>query len=153
VAAGTGAAVFAPALIIVGTAVAYQAHSRRADEGAAVDYELGRIGWRLSRRGTPAEALPWTMHPWVVANDRLRAVGWEPTHTNEEAFVAAARPNPFSRLFARRRQEMTLGAAGLLAAGLAAGIIAIIRSRRRRQRSGGAFARLDAQIHRQNGSD
>src|SRR5438094_53409 len=55
---------------------------------------LARLGWRLSRRGTPAEALPWTMHPWVVANDRLRAAGWEPTHTNEEAFVAAARPNP-----------------------------------------------------------
>src|SRR5207302_9169192 len=98
---------------------------------------LGRIGWRLSRRGTPAEALPWTMHPWVVANDRLRAAGWQPTHTNEEAFVAAARPNPFSRLFARRRQEVTLAGAAIVAAGVVAGIVALIR--RRRSRSGGGF--------------
>ena len=29
------------------------------------------------------------MHSWVVANDRLRAAGWEPAHSNEEAFVEA----------------------------------------------------------------
>jgi nucleoside-diphosphate-sugar epimerase len=93
---------------------------------------LGRVGWRFTRRGTPAQALPWTMHPWVVANDRLRAAGWEPTYTNEEAFVAASPPPPLSGVIARHRQELTLGAAGVLVAGAAGGVAAVIRLRRRR---------------------
>src|SRR5205085_2661564 len=46
---------------------------------------LSRLGWILSRRGTPAGADPWVTHPWVVANDRLRQAGWEPSHTHDEA--------------------------------------------------------------------
>ena len=112
---------------------------------------LGRIGWRLSRRGTPAEALPWTMHPWVVANDRLRAAGWQPSHTNEEAFVAASKPPPLSGLIARHRQEVTLAAAGLLVAGAAVGVVAMVRARKRRPaRSGGEFWGPDPKIHRQD---
>ena len=92
---------------------------------------LARVGWRITRRGVPAGATPWTTHPWVVANDRLRAEGWEPAYTNEEAFVAAAPPAKLSSIWARRRQELTLGAAGTVIAGAAAGVIAVIRSRRR----------------------
>jgi nucleoside-diphosphate-sugar epimerase len=29
--------------------------------------------------------VPYARHPWVVANDRLRAEGWAPSYTNEEA--------------------------------------------------------------------
>jgi nucleoside-diphosphate-sugar epimerase len=37
----------------------------------------------------PAGLLPYTVHPWVVANDRLRAAGWTPTFTNEETLLLA----------------------------------------------------------------
>jgi hypothetical protein len=33
--------------------------------------------------------LPYLVHPWVVANDRLRDAGWAPRHTNEEALLLA----------------------------------------------------------------
>ena len=29
--------------------------------------------------------MPYLVHPWVIANDRLRAAGWAPRHTNEQA--------------------------------------------------------------------
>ena len=33
--------------------------------------------------------MAYTLHPWTIANDRLRAQGWSPTVTNEEACVDA----------------------------------------------------------------
>jgi nucleoside-diphosphate-sugar epimerase len=96
---------------------------------------LARLSWRVTRRGMPAEAEPWTMHPWVVANDRLRAVGWEPAYTNEEAFVAASPPSRLAALLGRRRQEVTLAAATTGITGVIASVYVIIRRRRRRVRS------------------
>ncbi len=29
------------------------------------------------------------MHPWVVANDRLKHAGWKPQHSNDEALLLA----------------------------------------------------------------
>jgi nucleoside-diphosphate-sugar epimerase len=37
----------------------------------------------------PPALVPYTVHPWVVANDRLRAAGWTPTYTSEEALLLA----------------------------------------------------------------
>jgi len=37
----------------------------------------------------PAGLLPYTVHPWVVANDKLRGTGWAPTFTNEETLLLA----------------------------------------------------------------
>lgn len=95
---------------------------------------LARIGWTVSGRGTPAAALPWTMHPWVVANDRLRAAGWEPGYTNEEAFVVAAPPRRLAGLIARRRQEVTLAVTGALGVGLVVTVVLLVRRARRRRR-------------------
>jgi hypothetical protein len=36
--------------------------------------------------------LPYLVHPWVVANDRLKLAGWQPRHTNEEAIMLASPP-------------------------------------------------------------
>lgn len=64
---------------------------------------------------------PYVTHSWVVANDRLRAAGWNPAFTNEEAYVLGT-PAPVWRTFtARRRQELALGAAGTAVAALAVG--------------------------------
>jgi UDP-glucose 4-epimerase len=37
------------------------------------------------------ELLPYLRHSWVVANDRMRAAGWRPEHTNESAILTSPR--------------------------------------------------------------
>lgn len=74
---------------------------------------------------------PYTRHPWVVANDRLLAAGWRPTHTNEEAYVLAGEGSKLE-ISPRRRQEVALGVTAAAGAGLVAGIVALLRRRARR---------------------
>jgi len=93
---------------------------------------LAGMRWRWGLAPTPPALLPFTVHPWVVANDRLRADGWEPLSTNEEAYVGAHRAGPWATLSPRRRQELALGAAGVAVAGLAVGAVALLRRRARR---------------------
>ncbi len=97
---------------------------------------LAHVGWRLRRGPMPPGLLPYVTTTWVVANDRLRAVGWEPSRTNEQAFVAGT-PGPWWTVVTpKRRQELALG--GLVAATIAlpalvvGGVRRLIRGRRRR---------------------
>lgn len=79
---------------------------------------------------------PYRRHPWVVANDRLKAAGWRPVHSNEEAYVLSgegAKPV----LTPRRRQEVALAAAAVGLAGAAVGVIALVRRSRRGERTAG----------------
>lgn len=87
--------------------------------------------WKLGMAPTPPELIPYVAHPWVVANDRLRAAGWSPSHTNEEAWVAAHPGGPLATMSPRRRQELILGGsvAALLAA--ATGVVVWLRRRSR----------------------
>lgn len=55
---------------------------------------------------------PYVTWPWVVANDKLRSVGWEPMFSNEEAYVAGTPPPLLASLNPQRRQELALGVAG-----------------------------------------
>lgn len=73
---------------------------------------------------------PYTRHPWVVANDRLRAAGWTPEHTNEEAFVDVA-ASRWPEIPARRRQELALGVTAAALVGVVAGVVVLIRRRRK----------------------
>jgi len=43
--------------------------------------------WAGGLGDAPPSVLPYLVHPWVVANDQLRAAGWVPRHTNEEAIL------------------------------------------------------------------
>jgi nucleoside-diphosphate-sugar epimerase len=43
--------------------------------------------WATGLGDIPPSVVPYLVHPWVVANDRLRAAGWHPRHTNEDAIV------------------------------------------------------------------
>lgn len=65
---------------------------------------------------------PYLQHPWVVANDKLRALGWQPEFSNEEAYVAGYQASRFDGVTAKRRQELALGAAG---AAVAAGLVGV----------------------------
>jgi nucleoside-diphosphate-sugar epimerase len=99
---------------------------------AAVARVVAAVRWRLGISPAPPQVLPWVMHPWVIANDRLRAEGWEPAYTNEEAYVAGTAPGPLQTLSPKRRQELALGAVGLLAVlGMIAAVLGVRRLRRR----------------------
>jgi UDP-glucose 4-epimerase len=57
----------------------------------AVSHEVAerllRLTWQLGIGDVPPGVLPYLEHPWVIANDQLRALGWAPRHGNEEAIV------------------------------------------------------------------
>lgn len=88
--------------------------------------------WRLGLAPTPPGLLPYVRHPWVVANDRLLGVGWEPTSSNEEAYVAGHEASAIESISPRRRQELALGVSAAAGVGLVALLVALIRRRRRR---------------------
>ena len=93
---------------------------------------LAAVAWRWRVARTPPGLLPYVVHPWVVANDRLEAEGWRATRSNEEAFVAAHDATPWSRLSPGRRQELALAGSATLLTGLAAGAVALVLRHRRR---------------------
>ncbi len=81
--------------------------------------------------GTPEGIRPYVTQEWRLANDRLRALGWEPTRTNEQAYVAAFRAAPWTMIPSGRRQEILLAGVGMVAAGAALGAAVWARRRHR----------------------
>jgi nucleoside-diphosphate-sugar epimerase len=47
------------------------------------------ISWMTGLADAPPSLLPYLVHPFVVANDRLKSAGWKPRHSNEEALLVA----------------------------------------------------------------
>lgn len=95
-----------------------------------------RVGPELLERGLrhlwpaglvdlPPSGVPYLQHPWVVAVDRLRAAGWAPVHSNEEAVLACAERRP-------RRSRGPVAAA--VAAGAGLGAVGVVLGARRRRR-------------------
>jgi UDP-glucose 4-epimerase len=110
---------------LTGTVPRVRLPDRLADRVASLRFRSG-LG------PTPPELVPYTLHAWLVANDRLRAEGWEPEVTNEEACVDAHEAGPWATMSPRRRQELALGAAGAVLAGaFTAGALALRRWLRR----------------------
>ncbi len=85
-----------------------------------------RVGRQLGVRPTPEGIEPYVHAPWVVANDRLRSLGWSPRFSNEEALVLGTPPPPWE-IPPGRRQELVLAGSALLAVGAAAAAAAIAR--------------------------
>jgi nucleoside-diphosphate-sugar epimerase len=94
---------------------------------------VARIRWRFGLTPTPPAILPYTTHPWVVANDRLRAAGWQPANTNEEAFVAGNPGGPLSDVSSKRRQDLALGVVAAASVLLVAGVVVGVRLLRHRR--------------------
>jgi len=94
---------------------------------------LAGWAWSLHLSDVPPALLPLLEHPWVVANDRLRAAGWQPRHTNEEAVVAGRRGSRWREMGPGRRQQVALIGAGAGITGAGA-LVALIIARSRRQR-------------------
>jgi UDP-glucose 4-epimerase len=81
--------------------------------------------WGSGLGDAPPEVLPYVMHPWVVANDHLKARGWQPKHTNEEAILLSGDPD------ARRTPLPWIAAVGAVLAGAGAASWWLSRRRRR----------------------
>ena len=96
---------------------------------------LSALRWRSGLAPTPPGVVPYTTHPWVVANDRLRALGWQAAYSNEEAWVVSHEPHPLESLPARRRQELLLAAAVVLVVGVVAVAGLAARALHRRHRA------------------
>jgi nucleoside-diphosphate-sugar epimerase len=102
----------------------------RLPERAARRFAAWR--WRWGLAAPPPALVPYTLHPWVIANDRLKGAGWVPETSNEEALVEAHPAGPWATLSPRRRQELALGGAAAALAGTAGGVVLAIRRARRR---------------------
>ena len=76
----------------------------------------------------------YLQHPWVVANDKMKALGWQPEFSNAEAYVAGHLPSRFDGVTAERRQELALGAAGAALAAGAVGVAGVVSWALRRSR-------------------
>ncbi len=92
---------------------------------------LARL-WTTGLGDVPPSVVPYLVHPWVVANDRLKAAGWHPRNTNEEAIIEGLDSLP-SPNYAR---ALLLAAAGAVATGIAAGVVWRWRMRKRRRDGG-----------------
>jgi nucleoside-diphosphate-sugar epimerase len=92
-----------------------------------VSHRLAQWRWKLGLTSTPPGVVAYRVNPWVVANDRLKAEGWQPEHTNEEAYVLGDRPTGWASVSPRRRQELVLGGLGVGIAGLVGGGVVLTR--------------------------
>ena len=90
---------------------------------------IAGVGARLGLAPGDPSMLVASSAPWVVANDLLRSFGWEPTFTNEEAYVDSDRGGFWARLTPRHRQELALGGATFAAVAAVGMIVAVIRRR------------------------
>jgi UDP-glucose 4-epimerase len=86
-----------------------------------------RRTWDLGVGDVPPGVVPYLTHPWVIANDRLRAIGWSPQRTNEDAIAEAL------ATFGSGRVVPTTAVAG--AVGITAVGTAVWMRRRRKRRT------------------
>ncbi len=96
---------------------ALSGHGMRLPLAERVAEVLLALQWRFQRGPIPPGLRSYTRETWVIANDKLRATGWEPTVTNEQAYVEGTDASWWSMITPQRRQELALG-------GLAAAIVA-----------------------------
>lgn len=75
--------------------------------------EVVRFSWNRGIVATPPGIMPYATFPWVVANDRLRDLGWEPSYSNVEAYVEGYEARPWAMINAKQRQQMALGGAAV----------------------------------------
>jgi nucleoside-diphosphate-sugar epimerase len=94
---------------------------------------LARGRWRFQRGPIPPGLQPYTTYPVLVANDRLKAIGWRPRFTNEQTYVAGTDARWWTMLSPKRKQELALTGAGLLVVGAATATGLVVRRLVRRR--------------------
>jgi nucleoside-diphosphate-sugar epimerase len=110
---------------------------RRLEVSQRVAQATAERLWRAGMSAATAGELGYQMHPWVLANARLRQAGWAPTRTSAEAFAEAGAQVPDGVLVGGvqlRRSDVVRGAAAVLAMAAAVAVA-------RRQAKAGRSAR------------
>lgn len=92
------------------------------------------LRWRIQRGPIPPGLRQYTRHGWVVSNEKLRTLGWEPRVSNEEAYVEGTTGSWVSTLSAKRRQELSLAGMAVGAVVLIVSAFALVRRVRRARR-------------------
>ena len=87
------------------------------------------LRWRFMNGPVPPGLREYARHSWHVSNERLRALGWEPRVSNEEAYVAGSGGSWIDSVSPKRRQEIALAGSAAAVAGV---LLAVIRLLRRR---------------------
>ena len=87
------------------------------------------LSWASGLGDAPPALVPYLVHPFVVANDRLKRAGWKPHHSNDEALLLATGAPDRSVL-------PWLAGAGAVAVGAAIGTWWLTRRRGRPKRRG-----------------
>jgi len=82
------------------------------------------LSWATGLGDAPPALVPYLVHPFVVANDRLKSAGWKPVHSNDEALLLATGAGDRSVL-------PWLAGAGAVSAGAALGTWWLTRRRGR----------------------
>lgn len=95
---------------------------------------LARLGASFGLAPGDPTTLVASSAPWVVANDRIRSLGWVPGHSNEEAYVDSDRGGLWARLTPRHRQEISLGVVGVALSSVVVGTAVFVRRRLRNGR-------------------
>jgi len=90
--------------------------------------------WELGVGEVPPGVVPYLTHPWVIANDKLKAAGWTPAHTNADAIREAVATLP--------RRDTRPAVVVLAAAVVAAGVVVVHRRRRRARQPRSAATKL-----------
>jgi len=96
---------------------------------------VSRIRWQFQRGPIPPGLRSYTHSPWLVANDRLKQQGWQPSVTNEQAYVEGTEAKWWTMITPKRKQELALGGMISAAGGLVAVILGVVRRARRRRRN------------------
>ena len=78
-----------------------------------VNEVVTNLRWRFQRGPIPPGLRSYTRWPWLVANDRLKAAGWRPSVTNEQAYVEGTEAKWWTMVSPKRRQELALGGLGV----------------------------------------
>ncbi len=99
-----------------------------------VNEVVTNLRWRFQRGPIPPGLRSYTRSPWLVANDRLKAEGWRPTVTNEQAYVEGTEAKWWTMVSPKRRQELALGALVAVLVAVALGTVKAVRRARARRR-------------------
>ena len=106
--------------------------SLRGETEVRLPERIGQLRLRsakmLADRATLEGLEPYVNNPWVVATDKIRAEGWQPSYSNDEVYVLGTVAPLLSSLGPQKRQELALGAAGAVGAA-ALGLVAWLSRR------------------------
>jgi hypothetical protein len=76
----------------------------------------------------------WFQHRARAGAGRLRAVGWQPSVTNEQAYVEGTEAKWWTMVSPKRRQEIALGGLGAVLVLIAVVVVRGLRRARARRR-------------------